>query len=121
MRGLEEFATEADIQFINTPLSEHSFQAALLDPPRSGLGLALKEFLEHPTCSHIVYVSCNFKSMKHDMEQLFQAGYKLKTIKGIDQFPKSNHCEWVAYFVKDVFVTKKENREATSMEREEID
>ena len=99
-RGLEDISTKAQIQFVHPSISTLNFQAALLDPPRSGMGTSIQDFLTHSTCNEIIYVSCNFQSMKTDMEHLLDAGYSLSSITGVDQFPKSNHCEWVAHLVR---------------------
>ncbi len=98
-RGLREVSTSADIRFVEK-ISACDFQGAILDPPRSGMGTSLHEILVHPTCKEIVYVSCNFESMKSDMNQILLSGYSLQSITGIDQFPKSNHCEWIAHLTK---------------------
>ena len=99
-RGLQDLNTQSEINFIEDSISKHTFQAALLDPPRSGMGGSLHALVEHPTCKEIIYISCSFESMKSDMEQLLIAGYTLRFIKGIDQFPNSNHCEWVVHLEK---------------------
>ena len=99
-RGLQDVHTKAKVRFIENSLEEHTFEAALIDPPRSGMGTSIHALATHPTCTEIIYVSCSFESMKSDMEQLFAAGYTLTSINGIDQFPKSSHCEWVAHLEK---------------------
>ena len=99
-RGLQDVHTKAKVCFIENSLEEHTFEAALIDPPRSGMGTSIHALATHPTCTEIIYVSCSFESMKSDMEQLFAAGYTLTSINGIDQFPKSSHCEWVAHLGK---------------------
>ena len=99
-RGLQDVRTQAEIRFIEDSLEECTFEAALLDPPRSGMGASIHALATHSTCTEIIYVSCSFESMKSDMEQLFAAGYTLTSINGIDQFPKSSHCEWVAHLEK---------------------
>ena len=107
-RGLEDVSTGATIAFTDAPISEYSCQAILLDPPRSGMGKALTELCHHPTCTDIIYVSCQFQSMSKEMEQLQEYGFELQSITGIDQFPKSDHCEWVAHLSNKKSVCDKE-------------
>ena len=99
-RGLQDISTQADIGFIETSISTYDFQSLLVDPPRSGMDSSIHALSDHRTCTEVIYVSCNFESMKTDIALLFSFGYILKSITGIDQFPKSDHCEWVAHLVK---------------------
>ena len=48
----------------------------------------------------IVYVSCNPSTQARDMEVLFEAGYELKKLSLVDQFPHTAHVEAVALFTK---------------------
>lgn len=100
-KGLKDISTNAIITFANPPLKERPFQSILLDPPRSGMGHAIQSICTHPTCTDIIYVSCSFQSMKKDLEPLLQSGFTLVSMTGVDQFPKSNHCEWIAYLSKN--------------------
>ena len=71
----------------------------LVDPPRSGLHdsiNALRDTLQRP--QSILYVSCYARSLAKDGMLLKELGYTLKHIEGIDQFPNTPHCEWIALF-----------------------
>ncbi len=70
----------------------HTFEYALIDPPRSGLGARLVERVKGLAPREIAYVSCNPLSLAEDLE-LFQPEYKVKSIKGFDLFPNTPHVE----------------------------
>jgi len=44
----------------------------------------------------MVYISCNPKTQKRDVQVLIENGYELKTLKIFNQFPRTVHCESVA-------------------------
>jgi tRNA/tmRNA/rRNA uracil-C5-methylase (TrmA/RlmC/RlmD family) len=48
----------------------------------------------------IVYVSCNPATQARDTEHLAEAGYALKKISFVDQFPHTAHLEAVAIYEK---------------------
>lgn len=67
----------------------------LLDPPRAGLS---QEALNHVLafkCKTVVYVSCNPVSQAKDIKEFLKAGYQLKTVQPVDQFPQTIHIESV--------------------------
>ena len=70
----------------------------LADPPRSGLGRFVDLLAQTPRGDRprfIVYVSCHAQSMIDDIAGLYPLGYRLSDIAGLDQFPQSEHCEWL--------------------------
>jgi len=98
-KGLSHLPNHAQIQFL-TSCSESSCTAILVDPPRSGMGTNLSSIYQHPTIRDIIYVSCNIQSLIHDMRIVFEHGYELRSIHGVNQFPRSTHCEWIAHLSK---------------------
>lgn len=71
----------------------------LVDPPRSGLHDSLNSLRDSLQRPHsIIYVSCYTRSLAKDGIVLKEMGYRLKHIEGIDQFPNTPHCEWIALF-----------------------
>jgi 23S rRNA (uracil1939-C5)-methyltransferase len=79
------------------------FEGLLVDPPRSGLKQTLAHLAKTSQATRpkiLIYVSCFEESLSADAAQLQELGYKLEAIQGIDQFPQSPHCEWVAKFTR---------------------
>jgi 23S rRNA (uracil1939-C5)-methyltransferase len=73
------------------------YDAAILDPPRSGA----KEQMHHLAESgiaQIVMVSCHLNSFVRDALVLIKAGYSCRWARHIDQFYLTSHSECVAYF-----------------------
>jgi len=72
------------------------FHAAVIDPPRSGMGpRALAALLEHRP-GRIVYVSCDPSSLARDVKALLDAGYTFVDAQPVDMFPQTYHVETVA-------------------------
>lgn len=65
----------------------------IIDPPRAGLDArALLHVLAFQV-PKIVYISCNPKTQAADAEKIIAAGYVLKAIQPVDQFPHTVHIE----------------------------
>ena len=84
--------------FADAPWFRSRFDAALLDPPRSGALVAI-EALAAKRIRRIVYVSCHPASLARDAECLIsQHGYSLETAGVMDMFPHTAHVESIALF-----------------------
>ncbi len=74
-------------------------QGLLVDPPRSGLKKLTEHLAALPQTQQpksIIYVSCNAETFAEDLKKLTDMNYKIKNLVGVDQFPQSEHCEWIA-------------------------
>jgi 23S rRNA (uracil1939-C5)-methyltransferase len=76
-----------------------SFDAALLDPPRTGAADAVRALAEQGV-PRIAYVSCDAPTLARDTKLLREAGYQLVSAHPLDLFPQTAHFEVVAAFVK---------------------
>jgi 23S rRNA (uracil1939-C5)-methyltransferase len=74
-----------------------AFDAALLDPPRTGAAEAVKA-LAARRIPRIVYVSCDAPTLARDGKLLKQRGYELLQATALDLFPQTAHFEVVALF-----------------------
>jgi 23S rRNA (uracil1939-C5)-methyltransferase len=72
-----------------------SADAAVVDPPRKGLGEELLNTLIKMSPQKIVYVSCNPATLARDLKFLHGHGYKIETVLPFDQFPNTAHVETV--------------------------
>ncbi|MDJ0840648.1 MAG: hypothetical protein QNK37_29325 [Acidobacteriota bacterium] len=102
-RGI--FARTANIHSQGARLKQHlaGIDAILADPPRSGLrgfvdNLAALEPQDRPR--RFLYISCFDRSLVTDIAALYNLGYRLKRMEGLDQFPQSSHCEWAALLTR---------------------
>ena len=71
----------------------------VLDPPRSGAGVAVCQALADRRPRLIVYVACDPAALGRDTAALLAAGYRLDSLRAFDCFPQTHHVECVAAFV----------------------
>jgi 23S rRNA (uracil1939-C5)-methyltransferase len=100
--GLSARYFKADLFVPNAQAAwlRESYDAALLDPPRSGAA----EVIPHVAASgarRIVYVSCHPGTLARDAGLLVKThGYRLLKAGVLDMFPHTAHVESMALFVK---------------------
>lgn len=70
----------------------------VLDPPRSGAGPRLADWLQAPSLERVAYVSCNPLTFASDAVILQSAGYRLRTLRIFDMFPHTSHVETFGLF-----------------------
>lgn len=86
---------------MNEIVSFGGVDGILLNPPRSGLKKFLNPLLEVAASERpkkLIYMSCFLDSFLHDTEILKAAGYNLKKLALIDQFPHTPHIELLSYW-----------------------
>ena len=84
----------SDINFICGDASiakNNNYDVIVVDPPRSGLSNKVINFLNKSDAKTIVYVSCNPKTLKRDLDLL--AKYSMTKLECINMFNKTKHCE----------------------------
>jgi len=80
------------------PDLEGPFDAAVLDPPRTGLDVRALDALAAHAPGRIVYVSCEPSTLARDAKRLVKHGYRLVDVQPVDMFPQTYHIECVAHF-----------------------
>lgn len=78
------------------PTVSGRFDAAVVDPPRSGIGPKALAALLDQRPGRIVYVSCDPSSLARDVKALREAGYHFIDAQPVDMFPQTYHVETVA-------------------------
>ncbi|MFM8751876.1 MAG: class I SAM-dependent RNA methyltransferase [Actinomycetota bacterium] len=73
----------------------------VLDPPRSGAGVAVIESIIELRPRGIVYVACDPASLARDTAYLKERGFKLEKLRAFDLFPMTAHMECVARFIPE--------------------
>lgn len=100
IKNVEFFTADVNKFLFEYPHYKNQIGTIVLDPPRAGIARkALLKVIEL-NAKQIVYVSCNPSTQARDMEDLFAAGYQLKKLSLVDQFPHTAHVEAVALFIK---------------------
>jgi 23S rRNA (uracil1939-C5)-methyltransferase len=82
---------------LRTPLASlemKKFDAAVLDPPRSGARLQAEQIARAPI-RKLAYVSCDPASFARDLKPLIEHGFTVKRVTPVDQFRWSPHIELV--------------------------
>ena len=74
----------------------NNYDVIVVDPPRSGLSKKVIDFLNKSNAKTIVYVSCNPKTLKRDLDLL--AKYSMTKLECINMFNKTKHIECVCKF-----------------------
>lgn len=70
-----------------------------LDPPRSGVGIAVCEVLVEISPEWILYLACDPVALARDAKVLCTGGnYELKSVTAWDAFPMTHHFESMAVF-----------------------
>ena len=74
------------------PKIKDEIDTVIVDPPRAGLDPKTKDTLINFKPNKIIYVSCDPMTLARDIKDLSKY-YNLKSIKGLDMFPYTEHCE----------------------------
>ncbi len=100
IEGLEFYA--ADVGKFLTEHAEYKnkIRTIILDPARAGIAPKTLKKIIHLNADRMVYVSCNPATQARDTELLNEAGYTIKKISLVDQFPHTAHIETVVLFEK---------------------
>lgn len=72
----------------------------ILDPPRAGVHPTALDYVIKFDAPHIVYVSCNPKSLVVDLREMINRGYKVQKVILMDMFPHTPHIETIVDMVK---------------------
>ncbi len=99
LNNTEFYAQDLTQDFSDKPWAtgEQSFDALLIDPPRSG-AWEVMAYLPKFNAKRIVYVSCNPATLARDTKALIDAGYRLTHAGVMDMFSHTGHVESIARF-----------------------
>lgn len=75
----------------------NQFDVAIVDPPRKGLEVKIRDGLEALNLKRIIYVSCFPPTLARDA-LAFQKTFRLVSLAPVDMFPHTRHIECVAVF-----------------------
>lgn len=104
---LENTEDQANVEIVEGAVEDvlpdvsTAIDAAVLDPPRSGVDRAALDALVEHGADRIVYVSCDPATLARDAKRLTRADYELAEVQPVDLFPQTYHIESVSLFVPD--------------------
>lgn len=104
-RCFEKNAQAGEATYITAEAKEASSHVdnadvVIVDPPRKGLDTPLLEKLCAAPLDQVLYLSCNFDSLKRDLEHLTAHGYTVDKAEGFLLFPGSDHVEVLVNLLK---------------------
>ena len=67
----------------------------IVDPPRAGLGKAVRVAIVAGRPAHVVYVSCAPDTLARDLAEFRAAGYAVRSARLVDMFPRTAYFESV--------------------------
>ncbi|PQJ74445.1 23S rRNA (uracil(1939)-C(5))-methyltransferase RlmD [Polaribacter gangjinensis] len=100
IEGLQFFAADVGKFLTAHPEYANKIKTIILDPARAGIMPKTLQKIIDLNADRMVYVSCNPATQARDTALLRDAGYALKKISLVDQFPHTAHIETVALFEK---------------------
>ncbi|CAM1370878.1 RNA methyltransferase [Tenacibaculum litopenaei] len=98
--GVEFFAADVGKFLQEHPKYRNKIRTIILDPARAGIAPKTLKKIINLNADRMVYVSCNPATQARDTEELMAAGYQIKKISLVDQFPHTAHIETVVLFEK---------------------
>ncbi|HYC23989.1 MAG TPA: 23S rRNA (uracil(1939)-C(5))-methyltransferase RlmD [Candidatus Bathyarchaeia archaeon] len=69
---------------------------AVVNPPRAGLGLEVREALVRLAPRRLAYVSCNPQTLARDLDWLAGRGHATRRLRAFDMLPQTPHVEALA-------------------------
>ena len=100
IKGLEFYAADVGKFLAQHPQYQNKIKNIILDPARAGIVPKTLQKIINLNADRMVYVSCNPATQARDTELLREAGYQIKKISLVDQFPHTSHIETVVLFEK---------------------
>jgi 23S rRNA (uracil1939-C5)-methyltransferase len=95
----EVAAIHSDVEsFLAARAGDSVFDAAIVDPPRTGLSRSALEGILALKVPRIVYVSCDVATLARDSRGILDASYLIARADAFDMFPNTLHVETVVTF-----------------------
>lgn len=98
IKGVQFYAADVGKFLTAHPTYQNKIKTLILDPARAGIAPKTLQKIINLKADRMVYVSCNPATQARDTELLREAGYILKKISLVDQFPHTSHIETVVLF-----------------------
>ena len=100
IKNVQFYAADVGKFLYKHPEYSGKISTIVLDPPRAGIAPKTLLKVIKLNATRIVYVSCNPATQARDTVTLKEAGYELKKLSLVDQFPHTGHIESIALFEK---------------------
>ena len=91
INGQQRWVSGSNVQSLVERIG--NFDAAVVDPPRSGMEREALDWLCSSRVPVIKYLSCNPSTQARDIKRLSDAGYFVSDIRLLDFYPQTSHIE----------------------------
>lgn len=81
-------------------VAKYKVDKVYVDPPRKGLNIEVINCIISSSINEVLYMSCNPATLARDLSIFVEAGFDVKSIEIIDQFPNTTHVETIALIQK---------------------
>ena len=98
IENLQFYAADVGKFLKEHPEYNNKIKTIILDPARAGIAPKTLQKIINLNADRMVYVSCNPATQARDTVALNEAGYRLKKMSLVDQFPHTSHIETVVLF-----------------------
>jgi 23S rRNA (uracil1939-C5)-methyltransferase len=90
-----EAVASGTLEFLGLGASGPRPDLIVVDPPRTGLGVAITSHLINIAAPTLLYVSCDPATLARDLNALLASGYEIASLTLADLFPQTFHLETV--------------------------
>ena len=89
--GLQRVGFQADDATAFALSADRTPELVIVNPPRRGIGRELCAWLESSDVQHVIYSSCNAKSLARDLAAM--PSFTARRVRLLDMFPQTSHYE----------------------------
>jgi len=100
IKRVQFYAADVGKFLLAHPEYQDKIKTIILDPARAGIAPKTLQKIINLNADRMIYISCNPATQARDTELLGEAGYQIKKISLVDQFPHTSHIETVVLFEK---------------------
>lgn len=100
VEGVQFYAADVGKFLKEHPQYQGKIRTIILDPARVGVVPKTMKKIIELGAERMVYVSCNPATQARDVQTLAEAGYSIKKLSLVDQFPHTSHIETVMLLEK---------------------
>ena len=95
INNIEFLADDATNFMTHLAKNKEKVDIVIMDPPREGSTKQFINAIGYLKPRKVIYISCDPKTLKRDLYLFSENDYVIKSIEGVDMFPKTQHVETI--------------------------
>ncbi|GHU65786.1 23S rRNA (uracil-5-)-methyltransferase RumA [Spirochaetia bacterium] len=99
-KGECRFYALPDDAWVKSRVHKEKWGFMVIDPPRQGLSVLMRQYLAEKGPPLLAYVSCDPATLARDSKELAQGGYVIKELSLYDFYPQTAHIESLSVFCR---------------------